>query len=141
MSLPKSRVIVFILSQDTAVPPEPGPYLPGAEELKEQGGILIGGQVVAKDVPWRLPAPSFPAQKTQDTSSFCKLEKGSRQGQCQSCPGGGGGLARGSQWTDQKRKKKVEVRKGRRGRKLLINTGRQAWTSDKEEGTYTLQTE
>lgn len=64
--------------------PEPGPYLPGAEELKEQGDILIGGQVVAKGGPWRLPAPSFPAQKTQDTSSFCKLEKGSRQGQCQS---------------------------------------------------------
>lgn len=106
---------------------EPGPYLTGAEELKEQGGIL--------------PAPSFPAQKTQDTSSFCKLEKGSRQGQCQSCPGGGGGLARGSQWTDQKRKEKVDTRKGRRGRELLINTGRQAWTSDKEEGTHTLQTE
>lgn len=40
----------------------------------------MGDQVVAKGVSWRLPVPSFPAQKTQDTSNFCKLEKGSRQG-------------------------------------------------------------
>lgn len=74
---PESQFLPYPRTQRS---PESGPYLPRAEELKEQRNILIGDQVVAKGVSWRLPVPSFPAQKTQDTSSFCKLEKGSRQG-------------------------------------------------------------
>lgn len=38
----------------------------------------MGGQAVDESVPWRLSVRSFPAQKAQDASSFCKA--GGRKG-------------------------------------------------------------
>lgn len=92
-----------------------------------------------------LPHPSLLKKpRTQVASASWRKGPGRdsvSHGWSQKCPGAGGGLARASQWTDQKRKKKVDIGKGRRDRKLLISTGRQAYSSDKEEGTHTLQTE